>query len=222
MIGLKREVWFKSFEEYITARQERLSDAKANPEADPNRNRSYATKERRKIEVMTSALGISLELFKKDSSYYMTMGTCELFDCLLDGYGASYGKAIRNNDFSQVPQKYLIRVRALLFDALRDIGVPEKELFAELHFFETRTGASKRILAKDLSEPVAECIAYCRERMEATDEEWDMLSDCVELQYLGEIKPRLTKFLLETISLQLAILRGEEVPSEESTSNNHK
>lgn len=210
VIGLKSEVWFKSFEEYINTRQQRLSKNDTDdPAGNLDRGHSYAAKERRKIEVMTDALGISLDLFKKNGSYFMTMGACELFDCLLDGYEASYGKIIRNGMFADVPQSYLVRVRALLFDALRDAGVSEDELYAELHFYERKTDCPQRVFATKLSEPVAECIDFCRNHIEATPEEWDLVADCIELQYLGEIKPRLTEFLISNIKEQLQVIRDD-------------
>lgn len=208
---MEQNALYRSFEEYATARLEKGADAIFGGVAGHSESiRSYAAKARKKIEIMTGALGITLELFKPSGSYLMTRGCSELFDCLLDGYEGEYGKIIRKGTFSDLPDSFLIQVRALLFDALRDAGISNEEIQAELRYFETRTDCPKRLIAKKLSEPVAEAVALCRKQIQATEAEWDMVADCVELQYLGEVRPLLMKFLVKNIREQLDINRNSD------------
>lgn len=203
---MERNILYRSFEEYVTIRRERISDAAVDGlDGHPDGLRSYATKERKKVETMTKALGITLELFKPGGTYLMTLGCSQLFDCLLDGYDGDYGKAVRRNAFSEVPEAFLIRVRALLFDALRDAGISNDEIQKELRYFCSHTGCPQRMISKRLSEPVTEAIEHCRKNLDAPEQDWDIIADCLELQYLTEIKPSVMKLLTERIQLQFEV-----------------
>lgn len=194
------KILYQSFEKFIEARLEYMEDlASTNLLSNTDSLHSYATKERSKVERMCNALEIPFGVFKPSSTYQMTRGCCELFACLLDWYESEYGRAIRKNLFTKVPKAFLIEVRGLLFDALRDAGIPNDRVLEEIHSFENYTGCPSRIITKALSEPVAEAIQICRDKINATDQEWDLIADCLELKYLSEFKPVLLKTLIEAV-----------------------
>ena len=219
---MENKILYRSFEEYIVARLEATRSASTGALLTSNDSlRSYATKERTKLEKMCSALGVRLELFKPNSTYLMTLGCCEFFDCLLDWYESDYGSAIRNEYFSKIPKTFLIEVRGLLFDALRDAGFSNDQVVEEIRLFEDRTGCPKRIIAKPLSEPVAEAIQIYRDTIGEPDQEWDLIADYLEFYYLSEIKPTLIKALTEAIPTYIDAKKYADELTEQVLSENN-
>ena len=219
---METEILYRSFEEYATARFRRTKEiAPGDLEGNPENLHSYVTKERQKLATMTSALGITLELFKPGGSYLMTLGCCELFDCLLNGYESYYGKAIRKNSFSDVPKPFLIHIRALLYEAMRDANVSIDEIQKELQYFCTHTGCPQRLLGRHLSRPVVAALKFCRdtvdktEGIDITEQEWDMLADCLEFQYFTDILPVDIKQLVEAVPEHLEAMRNVDLLTEQ-------